>query len=123
MSYEPGQSQYTSPAQATNTMAIISVVSGALSWFLLPFIGAVVAIVTGHMARNEIKKSQGLQGGDGLALIGLVLGYLNLVGFCASILLFLLFFGGIIGLSGCAILADPSQFDASSIVIPPLPAG
>lgn len=122
MSYEPGQPQFAPPAP-TNTMAIVSVVSGALSWFLLPFIGAVVAIVTGHMARNEIKKSQGLQGGDGLALVGLVLGYLNLIGFCASILLFLLFFGGIIGLSGCALLANPGQFEGSSLVIPPLPSG
>jgi hypothetical protein len=38
----------------TNTMAIVSLVSGILSWFMFPVIGALVAVVAGHMARNEI---------------------------------------------------------------------
>ena len=54
-------------------MAIVSVVSGVLSWVMLPFIGGVVAIITGHMARTEIKNNPGMQG-DGLAIIGLILG-------------------------------------------------
>jgi hypothetical protein len=104
-------------------MAIVSVISGVLSWVMLPFIGGIVAIVTGHMARNEIRNSQGQQSGDGLALIGLVLGYLHLIGFCLGIVVFLLFFGGMIGLSGCAILSEGGQFDASGLLIPPLPSG
>ena len=111
---QPG---YTSPQ--TSTMAIISVISGVLSWFALPFIGAIVAIVTGHMARNEIKSNPGIQG-DGLALIGLILGYLHIISFCAVALLFLLFFGGMIGLGGCAILSEASNSDAS-LLIPPIP--
>ncbi len=93
-----------SSSSQTSTLAIISLVSGILSWVVFPFIGALVAIVTGHMARNEIRNNYGMQG-DGLALIGLILGYLHLISFCAGILLFMLFFGGMIGLSGCAILA------------------
>jgi len=38
----------------------------------------VVAIITGHMARRQIKTSLGRQTGDGIATAGLVLGYLNL---------------------------------------------
>jgi hypothetical protein len=109
------QSDYTS--SQTSTMAIISVISGVLSWVALPFIGAIVAIVTGHMARNEIKSNPGMQG-DGLAIAGLILGYLHVVTFCGGVLLFLLIFGGVIGLSGCAILSEAGQ---SSMSIPPIP--
>jgi hypothetical protein len=103
----------------TNTMAIISVIAGVLSWFALPFIGAVVAIVTGHMARNEIKNNPDMQGA-GLALIGLILGYLHIISFCAVALFFLLFFGGMIGLGGCAILSEAGNSGAS-LSIPPIP--
>lgn len=112
-------SGYTSSAQ-TSTLAIVSVVSGVLSWVMLPFIAGVVAVITGHMARNEIKSNPGMQG-DGLAIVGLILGYLHLATFCVGVLLFLLFFGGIVGLSGCAILSGASHSGTSGLVIPPLP--
>ncbi len=63
-----------------STMAIVSLVSGIASWIILPFIGAIVAVITGHMAKNEIKKSMGTLGGNGMATAGLVLGYLNIAG-------------------------------------------
>ncbi len=103
----------------TNTMAIISVISGVLSWVALPFIGAIVAIVTGHMARNEIKSNPSMQG-DGLAIAGLILGYLHIITFCAGLLIFLLLFGGLVGLSGCAILSEAGKSGAS-LPIPPIP--
>ncbi len=118
---EPIRTPYTSPP--TNTLAIVSVISGVLSWFMLPFVGAVVAVVTGHMARGEIKNSGGTQSGDGLAIAGLVLGYLHLIFFCLGLLAFLLFFGGVVGLSGCAILSGAGEIDTSGMVIPPLPFG
>ncbi len=45
---------------------------------MLPLIGAVIAVITGHMARREIRDSLGALTGDGLALAGLILGYLQL---------------------------------------------
>ena len=57
----------------------------------------------------------------GLAVVGLVLGYLNLVLSCLGILFFLLFFGSIIGLSGCAVLADAVSYVPANSVMPPLP--
>lgn len=113
---QPG---YASSAQ-TSTMAIVSVVAGVLSWVMLPFIGGIVAIITGHMARTEIKNNPGMQG-DGLAIIGLILGYLHIITFCGGVLLFLLFFGSVIGLSGCAILSEAGNIDPSSLAIPPIP--
>jgi Domain of unknown function (DUF4190) len=70
-------------AQPTSTLAIVSLISGIVSWFLIPFIAAVAAVITGHMAKNEIKKSNGTIGGNGLATAGLVLGYIQLgLGLC-----------------------------------------
>lgn len=65
------------PAQ-TSTMATVSLVTGIASWVILPLIGAVVAVITGHMAKKEIRESGGQLTGDGLATAGLVLGYIQL---------------------------------------------
>jgi hypothetical protein len=74
------------PVQTTSTLAIISLVSGIVSWFLIPFFAAVAAVITGHMAKTEIKKSNGMIGGNGLATAGLVLGYIQLgLGLCVCI--------------------------------------
>ena len=68
-----------SPAPRTSTTAILSLVFGVLAWLALPLIGAVVAIVCGHMARSEIRQAPSAVEGDGLAVAGLVLGYLQLL--------------------------------------------
>ena len=71
------------PAQTTSTLAIVSLISGIAAWFLIPFIAAVAAVITGHMAKNEIKKSNGMIGGNGMATAGMVLGYVQLgLGLC-----------------------------------------
>ena len=64
----------------TSVLAIVSLVFGALAWVGLPFIGAVVAVVTGHLARSEIRRGAPDRRieGDGLAIAGLVLGYVQL---------------------------------------------
>ena len=36
----------------TSTLAIISLVAGILGWSLLPLLGSLGAIITGHMARR-----------------------------------------------------------------------
>ena len=56
----------------TNGLAIAALVSGVL---FVTTIGAVLAIVFGHVARGQIKGSQGWQKGSGMALAGLALGY------------------------------------------------
>ena len=65
-------------------MALVSLISGIVSWILLPFIAAIVAVITGHMAKSEIKKSNGMVAGNGMATAGLILGYIQLgLGACA----------------------------------------
>ena len=78
----------------TSSLAIISLVSGLLGWSVLPFIGSIVAIITGHLARSEIRRDPGLEG-DGLAVAGLVLGYAMVGVAILSVLALLLFFGGL----------------------------
>ncbi|MBL8261946.1 MAG: DUF4190 domain-containing protein [Xanthomonadaceae bacterium] len=79
----------------TSTLAIISLVAGILGWTLLPFLGSIGAIITGHMARGEIRRSNGALEGDGMALIGLVLGWLSVIISILGILFIFLFLGGL----------------------------
>jgi hypothetical protein len=67
------------PARPNSTMAIVSLVTGILAWVgILPLIGAIVAVITGHLAKNEIRGSMGELAGEGMATAGLVLGYIQL---------------------------------------------
>ena len=82
------------PARTTSSLAIASLVSGILGWTLLPVLGTLVAIVTGHMARAEIRRSGGALDGVGLAVGGLVLGWLSAVLWVVGLLVIFLFLGG-----------------------------
>jgi len=60
----------------TSGKAITSLVCGLM--FFIPF-AFVAAVIFGHLALSEIKKSAGRLKGDGLAIAGLVLGYMWVV--------------------------------------------
>ncbi|MGV8943151.1 DUF4190 domain-containing protein [Thermomonas sp.] len=81
--------------RTTSPMAIISLVSGILGWTLLPFLGSIVAVITGHLARGEIRRGQDRLEGDGLAIAGLVLGYAMFVMAILGIIAIFMFFGGL----------------------------
>lgn len=87
-----------STPRQTSSLAIVSLVSGILGWTLLPWLGSLVAIITGHLARGEIRRSGNTLDGDGLAIAGLVLGYAMLALSLFGIVLLLLFFGGLAAL-------------------------
>lgn len=86
----------------TSSLAVTSLVSGLLGWTLLPFIGTVVAIITGHLARKEIRTSGGTLDGDGMAVAGLVLGWLAVALWVAGIAVVFLFLGGMAWLATLA---------------------
>jgi len=72
-------------------MALVSLIAGIAGWTVLPFLGSIVAIITGHMAKSEISKSGGTVTGGGMATFGLVLGYLSVVlGVCLLCVLVIL---------------------------------
>ena len=82
----------------TSPLAIISLVAGLLGWTLLPWLGSFGAIITGHMARAEIRRSAGAINGNGLAIAGLVLGWGSIIITILGILIAVMFFGGIAAL-------------------------
>ena len=47
---------YQQPKQ-TSSLANVSMLSGIVCWFILPLLGAIVALITGHMAKREIRYS------------------------------------------------------------------
>lgn len=75
----------------TSTLSLTSLIMGILGWFFLPIVGAIIAVITGHLAKKEIRESKGLLGGDGIATAGLVLGYSNIaLGVCGCLALILI---------------------------------
>ena len=85
MSYQ-SNNQY----QTTSSLAVISLISGIASYFILPVLGAIAAVITGGMAKKEILNSGGAIGGMGMAKWGVILGWINialgLIGLCISVL-------------------------------------
>jgi hypothetical protein len=61
-----------------SSLAVASLVCGIVAWFFIPFFGALAAVITGHVARKEIRGSNGMLTGDGMAVAGLILGYSQL---------------------------------------------
>jgi type IV pilus assembly protein PilA len=61
--------------QPTDGKAIASLILGFF-FFFLP--AAIVAVILGHLSLSEIRKSTGRLKGEGLAIGGLVLGYMGL---------------------------------------------
>lgn len=75
-----GGDGYPPPPAETSGKATASLISGIAAYVIAPFIGAIVAVVLGHLGLSEIKKSAGRLKGDGMAIAGLVLGYIQIAG-------------------------------------------
>ncbi len=73
----------------TNSLAIVSLVTGIISYVAIPFLGALAAVITGYMAKNEIKANPGKYAGESLATTGLILGYIHLALIAVSLILFI----------------------------------
>lgn len=64
------------PPERLSILAVGSVVLAG-SGFVIPMVGSVLGVVLGHFARYRIRTRTGLTG-SGIAIFGLVLGYLGL---------------------------------------------
>lgn len=75
----------TTPAAGakTNVLAIVSLVTSIIGLSL-------VGVITGHVAMNQIKKTG--EEGNGLAIAGLVIGYIGL----AAFVIWIFAFGGLL---------------------------
>lgn len=117
----PAPSGATTSAAPTNNMAVVSFVAGIASFFahVIPVIGgftvAIVAIITGFIARGQIKKSG--EQGMWMANAGIIIGIVHLVlgFFIVLIVLFLIF---VLGLALFGIAASGGGSSPS-----PVPSG
>ncbi len=99
--HTPGLPGYTPSAARTNSLAIVSLICGIGSFFahIVPGIGgatvAVIAIVTGFMARGQIRQSG--EQGMWMANTGIVIGiiHLALIFLVVLVLLFVIFVLGV----------------------------
>jgi len=66
-----------------NPLALTSMILGIVGVVLAFFYGigaipAIVAVILGHIGMGQIKNSAGTQGGNGMALAGLITGYIGI---------------------------------------------
>ena len=97
----PPPYQAMPPITRSSTMALVSLIAGIAGVTVLPFLGSIVAIITGHMAKKEIRDSAGRLTGVEMANAGLVLGYVHLalsvIGVCIVVMIFAALFAIAIG--------------------------
>ena len=92
---------YEAAPGQTNSLAVVSLVAGILSFFahVIPVVGgftvAIIALVTGFMARGQIKRTG--EQGMWMANVGIALGIIHfaLAFLIVMLLLFLIFVVGI----------------------------
>jgi len=80
----PGQPPYSAPAK-WNGFAIASMVLGIV-WVY--WIGSILALVFGYIAKSQIEQSGGREQGTGMAVAGIVLGWVG-VGILACFIVLL----------------------------------
>ncbi|HSP51605.1 MAG TPA: DUF4190 domain-containing protein [Cryobacterium sp.] len=79
--YPSGYAHQPVAAPKTNTLAIVSLVSA--------FFVSLAAVITGHLALGQIRRTG--EGGRGLAVAGLVLGYIGLVSTALAVVIAIVF--------------------------------
>lgn len=95
-----GTAAYQTPTN--NGLAIAALVCGLASFATC--ITAIPAVILGHMARKQIRESGGTQQGDGMALAGLIIGYIFIVLLIAYIIFIVVI---------AATADDPNDFNSS----------
>ena len=79
------------PQEKTNVLAIVALSLGIAGLTILPLLGSIGGIITGHMSLGQIKRTG--EKGRALGLTGLILGYVGLAFGVLLIILFVSFFG------------------------------
>ncbi|MBI9045622.1 MAG: DUF4190 domain-containing protein [Anaerolineaceae bacterium] len=104
MAHYPPQQSYQQPAPpyqapVSNGLATFSMIAGIMGWTICPGLAAIAAIITGHIAKGQIRASYGRESGTGMANAGLILGYLQIVLSLVGVCVYLVFILGIFGLT------------------------
>ncbi|HMF43470.1 MAG TPA: DUF4190 domain-containing protein [Polyangia bacterium] len=69
--------------RSTNGLAIASMVLGIV-WIW--WVGSILALVFGYVSKSQINASGGAQGGKGMAIAGIVLGWVGIGTLCIGII-------------------------------------
>ena len=69
----------TNTAKPKTGLSVTSLVLGILSIACFFIFTGIPAVITGHIARGRAKREPGIYGGAGMALAGLIMGYLSVV--------------------------------------------
>ena len=85
---EQQRSPQFQPAPSTNGLAIASLILSISAFVALPLIGSIAGVVCGHIARSQLRQAPAGEG-DGLALAGLIIGWIG-IAFYGLLLLFIL---------------------------------
>ena len=83
------------PARSTNGLAIAALICGIAGLFFVPIVASVLGVIFGHIARKQCRENN--ENGDGMALGGLVTGYIGLGFYLAGCGLYLVFVLAIFG--------------------------
>ncbi|MFC2031656.1 DUF4190 domain-containing protein [Chloroflexota bacterium] len=107
----PPRATYSPPAAVsagvpTSGMAIAALVTGIVGLTIFPLLGSILALVLGYMARNDIRRRPDEVSGDGLALAGIVMGWIAV----GLTVLGLLVFGGITVCSLCGLFGAGGSY-------------
>jgi hypothetical protein len=77
MSPAPPRPAYAVPASVpTSGLALASLLLGIGGLTILPLLGSILALVFGYMARNDIRQRPDEVSGNGLAVAGIVMGWI-----------------------------------------------
>jgi len=94
---QPGYGQtpygYGAPTRRTNVLSVVALVSSVggfvLAWTWVLAVGVVVGVITGHIALGQIKRTG--EAGRGMALAGVIVGWVGIGFGILGLLLFALF--------------------------------
>jgi type II secretory pathway pseudopilin PulG len=75
---ETAQSPQMPSNAKTDGKAVASLILGILSVTIFWILAGIPAVIFGHISRASIRKSMGLLKGEGIALAGLVMGYISI---------------------------------------------
>ncbi len=91
--YGPQPYGYGAPTRRTNVLSVVALVSSivgfVLAWTWVLAVGVVVGVVTGHIALGQIKRTG--EAGRGMALAGVIVGWVGIGIGVLGIVLFGLF--------------------------------
>lgn len=97
----------TAPPAKTNALAITSLVSSIAAFVIVPLIGSIVGVITGHISLKQLRTSG--EAGRGMALAGTIVGWVGIGLSVITIVLIVLWFIFVFG----AIASSGSYYDYS----------